>query len=651
MRGTQETWFLGSDMMKPVFERLLPMVTIERMKRLSTLHYLPPKGLEQLPKRSAVVAFSASELYSLADVLRRLRGGVAVVFGGLSPTARNAQVKLFESGEVDYLVSTDAIGMGLNLNIKALFFDSLRKFDGKQHRPLEGWELGQIAGRSGRYTTDGYFGLTRSASEGWGLSNELITAIACQEFHPVFKVRYRNSDLCLESIEELKDSLQVKPFSAALVPALLMDDERALHALSQVQDFMALQPDEVSLLWDVCRIPDYQQVSDIKHQRFLMSVFRQLRTGFLNPQWVHKSISRLRNNNGDIDVLMSRIAHTRTWAYITHRDQWIESAETYKNELRVIEERLSDALHRKLEQRFIDYRSAKTRTFIEPQNIQVEGWVLSCSHGVIGVCRDFSFHVSALCNRLFGWKKGMALGREYFAKILGKQIEQGEYHIRGCALYLGEHRVLTLHKGKKILEPKLKPSAMELLSGSQRQEIIGAATKWFNEQKQDYDQALSVKRFGYLIQQFLGVFPIGELSKKERYRWKTLKKKGIERSQNTVYYRNFLRPRYLPFRLAVYLAWYKEKGDFIIPKKVCVPTYLPEEVSNALGWMVVGEVAIRIDILARIERLLKAHPKHTAVPRQAMQWLGCTYAQWESIILKLGYRIHEGKLLFPKRRK
>ena len=658
-RGTQETWFLGSDMMIPVFERLLPTVEVERMHRLSTLQCVPAKRLEQLPKRSAIVAFSASELYSMADALRRLRGGVAVVFGALSPAARNAQVQMFEEGEVDYLVSTDAIGMGLNLNIRSLFFDSLRKFDGREHRQLHAWEIGQIAGRAGRYTVDGYFGLTAEAEENGGWSDSLVRSIEQQSFHPTYKVRYRNSDLDLSSLASLQDSLQAPPFSAALLPALMMEDEQALHTLSSLHDVQDLQGKDVSLLWDVCRIPDYHQGHVHKHHRFLGTIFRQLRSGTLSPSWVARSIQRLSSPKGDIETLMERIAHTRTWSYISYRTGWIDDAKELQGQLHEIEETLSHALHKKLSERFVDYRSTSSRSFATPKNPRLEGNLLVCDQGVLGSVKDASCLLSGLCNRMFGWKQGMTLARKLFRPQVElwaqRAIECKEFIILGNKVFFEEQAMIRLSKGSRFREPKIKAMGMELLEGSLRDELFATAMQWCQDQMNAIDLPKlpqSLKGLGYLLDSYGGVVPCSELPKEQLFTPKLARRFQIVRAGDCFVHKKALRPRHQHIRLAMLMAWYEYEGGWTPPgQRVSFVCSWPNEIATRLGWPVCGPRAIRIDMLSKVELFLRKAEKRVAVPNEPVQWIGCSVAEWHLVIQGLGYRIHNGLLLAPKKRR
>jgi ATP-dependent RNA helicase SUPV3L1/SUV3 len=358
-RGVLETMFLGSDTMTAAIEELVPTARVERHARFSRLRGTPPVELTGLPPRSAVVAFSADQVYALAEQLRRRRGGAAVVLGALSPRTRNAQVAMYQAGEVNYLVATDAIGMGLNMDIDHVAFAALGKFDGRSSRSLEAAELAQIAGRAGRYTKDGTFGTLAAVGP---LPHGLQLAIERHQFPPVERVVWRNPDLSFESVEALARSLRARSPRPGLVLLERADDEDALTEVAALAEVRALAqgPEAVELLWEVCRIPDYRKLLEGSHGRLLATVFVQLaRRGRLDSDWIEKRVRRLDDTEGDIEALMSRIAAVRTWTYISYRAGWVEAPERWQEWTRAIEDRLSDALHDRLTQRFVDPRAGQ----------------------------------------------------------------------------------------------------------------------------------------------------------------------------------------------------------------------------------------------------------------------------------------------------
>ena len=356
-RGYFETMLLGSDTIAPMIRRLVPGCEFVSRPRFSALTYAGIDKITRLPPRSAVVAFSAAGVYGIAELLRRQRGGAAVVMGALSPRTRNAQVAMFQSGEVDYLVATDAIGMGLNMDVHHVAFGELTKFDGRRRRPLSAAELGQIAGRAGRHMADGTFGTT---SEVEPLGPEQIEAIESHQFEQVSAVYWRNSDLPFASLGALINALECRAPVPGMLPVRHGPDHLALKALAGEREIAEAVsgPDQVRLLWEVCQIPDFRRQAGAQHARFLASVFRYLAPGGTLPDdWIARNIGRLDRVDGDIETLTGRIDHIRTWTYISHRADWVGDGAEWQARTRAVEDNLSDALHDRLTQRFVDRRT------------------------------------------------------------------------------------------------------------------------------------------------------------------------------------------------------------------------------------------------------------------------------------------------------
>ena len=365
-RGRQETWFLGADTMRPMVQALIPHASVKRATRLSQLRYSGRRSLKSLPPRSAVVAFSADRVYELAESLRRLRGGVAVVLGALSPRTRNAQVAMYQSGEVQYLVATDAIGMGLNLDLNHVAFAALSKFDGAEQRDLFPDELAQIAGRAGRHLNDGSFGTLNTLPE---LSPRVVSAIESHRFPAVRSLIWRNAALDFSSPEALLDSLSRAPRHNAFIRVERADDFDALKELSHVPAIRDVATDRatVELLWQVCQIPDFRKGLFGQHVALLRETFLQLTAGDgkLEHDWLARQVSPLDDVSGDIHTLMDRLAAIRIWTYISHRSSWLHDAEHWQERTRRIEDALGDALHERLVERFVQRAARRSaRRFV-----------------------------------------------------------------------------------------------------------------------------------------------------------------------------------------------------------------------------------------------------------------------------------------------
>ncbi|MEO6600335.1 MAG: helicase-related protein [Polyangiaceae bacterium] len=359
-RGRRESWFMGAGTMRPLLERLVPAAKYQDHPRLSRLSFAGSSKLQHLPKRSVVVAFSVPELYQIAHRLRVMRGGAAVVLGALSPRARNAQVAMFQAGEVEYLVATDAIGMGLNLDVGHVAFASLRKFDGRNARDLEDAELAQIAGRAGRYLRDGTFGAVSPLD----FPRQAAQRIEQHRFEPVRRVRYRNSDLDFSSTAALLAALEATPpasYFAAVPDALDLRSLKALLGLLPVRE-LAKDPEAIERLWAVCQIPDFRHILFEVHLELLRDVYLALRAGPLSNDFLAARTQEFAQIDGDVDAIVARIARLRTWAFIVNRSGFCGNSQHWSAHLSALEDQLSDALHQGLVSTFVDRRSKGQRS-------------------------------------------------------------------------------------------------------------------------------------------------------------------------------------------------------------------------------------------------------------------------------------------------
>jgi ATP-dependent RNA helicase SUPV3L1/SUV3 len=373
-RGRHETMFLGAGTMEPLIRRLVPDAEILRRERLSVLSYAGSKKITRLPRRSAVVAFSTEQVYAIAELIRRQKGGAAVVMGSLSPRTRNAQVALFQSGEVDYLVATDAIGMGLNMDVDHVAFAGLRKFDGRRTRWLHPHEVGQIAGRAGRHLRNGTWGVTGECQEP---DEELVEQVAEHRFDPVEAAEWRNARLDFDSLNDLLRSLAVTPQTAGLrltEPAL---DEVLLRRAAQDPDVQRVARSRGALmrLWDACQLPDFQKTTLDDHARLSKEIFQALTSGRgrLGEAWIAPRFAALDRDDGQIDQLSARLSGVRTLAYIAQRPDWLERPRDWREKTRGLEDRLSDVLHERLTARFVDRRTtALMRSLNDRPDLDVE---------------------------------------------------------------------------------------------------------------------------------------------------------------------------------------------------------------------------------------------------------------------------------------
>jgi ATP-dependent RNA helicase SUPV3L1/SUV3 len=397
-RGRHETLFLGAHTMRPLLQTLLPGAEFISRDRFSRLSYAGQKKTTRLQRRAAIVAFSAAEVYRLAELLRRQRGGAAVVMGALSPRTRNAQVELYQNGDVDFLIATDAIGMGLNMDIGHVALADDAKFDGQSMRRLSPAELAQIAGRAGRHTTDGTFGVTEDCRP---LEQEVIDAIETHYFPPIRQLYWRARKLNFNTLDGLLKSLEKAPPYTFLVRKGDGVDHLTLQALAERPDIRTLadSPGRLRILWDVAQIPDFRKTLTDSHVVMVARIFDNLtRHGQLDSRWVAAQLSHLDRLDGDIDTLMTRIAHIRTWTYITHKNGWTDTKQDWQEQAKSIEDRLSDELHNRLTQRFVDKRVAHLSRRLKESTIlmasvRLDGTVLVEGEDV-GRLDGFTFYPS-----------------------------------------------------------------------------------------------------------------------------------------------------------------------------------------------------------------------------------------------------------------
>ncbi|WP_274423147.1 helicase-related protein [Chelativorans sp. YIM 93263] len=492
LRGRQETLLLGAATMRGILEKLLKGISVITRPRMSVLTYAGSKKITRLPRRSAVVAFSADEVYAIGELIRRQRGGAAIVLGALSPRTRNAQVDLYQSGDVDYLVATDAIGMGLNLDVDHVAFAQNRKFDGFQTRELSAAELGQIAGRAGRHVRDGTFGVTGRVDP---LPDALVERIETHEFEPVKMLQWRSAGIDLSSIDALKRSLETAPPAEGLTRALPAADLRVLEHLSSDEEIRALAMDRASvgLLWDACALPDYRKIAPAQHAELVGGIFADLvRNGHVDEDYVATQVHRAASTEGEIDTLSHRIAQIRTWTFVSHRPGWLADPSHWQEKTREIEDRLSDALHERLTKRFVDRRTSvlmrRLRENAMPEaEISPAGEVLVEGHHV-GEMQGFRFTADKSAEgedaRAVKAAAQKALAAEFEARA-GRfaSAPNGDLAIGsdGVLRWLGAP-VATLTGSDDALKPRVILLADEQLTGPARDKVAARAERFVNYQ-------------------------------------------------------------------------------------------------------------------------------------------------------------------------
>jgi len=499
-RGREETLILGSDTLRPIIRELLPEAEIVRRPRFSTLRYSGSVKLSRLPPRSAVVAFSAEQVYALAEMLRRFKGGAAAVMGALSPATRNAQVAMFQRGEVDYLVATDAIGMGLNMDVAHVAFAGLEKFDGRRDRRLTITEMAQIAGRAGRHQKDGTFGTLGLTEDSGGLTEEEIEAIEEHRFRPLDSVYWRNAELDFTDVRTLIRSLEAKSDDPILRSAPEAIDLAVLKLIAEDPAVAARKGAVARRLWAVCGLPDFRKIGPMHHARMVRRLFSYIGEGGHIPhEWFAAEVARLDNMSGDIEALADRIAGIRSWAYIAHRADWLKEPAKWAERTRLVEARLSDALHERLTQRFVDRRTAVLVRDIGargpdalPVTVAADGEV-SVGPEPIGHLTGFDFRVDPDA-RLADKRLLLAAAERRLGDELDRRArELVEAPDQTFALTVGDagaiavswqsHVLARLTPGRSLLEPALRTArALDRLSADARSALRSRLERWLDAQ-------------------------------------------------------------------------------------------------------------------------------------------------------------------------
>lgn len=689
-RGGEETLFLGADTIRPLLTSLIPNVEVITRPRFSKLSYAGTRKLTRLPPRSAVVAFSAAEVYAMAELVRRQRGGTAVVLGALSPRTRNAQVGMFESGEVDYLVATDAIGMGLNLGLEHVAFARLSKFDGHSLRRLAAPEVAQIAGRAGRHMSDGTFGTTAELGP---MPEELIEAVEDHRFQPLTALYWRASRLDFRSAKALLRSLEARPPNPALIRVRPPEDQQALATLAFDPDVQALaaDPGGVRLLWDVCQVPDFQKSLTDQHARLLKQIFKHLRTGerCLPEDWVAQQIARIDRTDGDIDALISRIAHVRTWTFITHRGDWLDDAGGWREHTRAIEDRLSDALHERLTQRFVDRRTATLVRRLKTgeqllASVRSNGEVLVEGEHV-GRLDGFQFRLDRSITEEDA-RPVLAATRRALQSEIPQRLAQLEGDDDGAfrlqqdgKLLWREAAVARLSSGDSALMPRIRVSDSEFLDGPGRERVRRRLDSWLGRFLRNRLGPLyaleeaplqgAARGLAFQLAEALGTLPratvaeqLGALSREER---KALGRLKVRIGAESLYLGALLRPAAIRLRALLWGVQHDSAPPTLPDEEAAVlQGAMTEDPSlcHALGYRRLRHrgqaVALRADLLERLAQA--AHARHGraekgagfAVDSDILALAGGDERVLQAALSTLGFRSepHEEGLRFHRRR-
>jgi len=650
-RGARETWFLGSETVRPLVERLLPTARIASHPRLSRLTAAGPWTLRGLPPRSAVVAFSTPQVYEMAARLRAARGGAAVVLGAMSPRTRNAQVALYQAGEVDYLVATDAIGMGLNLDVEHVAFAATSKFDGRETRPLELAELGQIAGRAGRYLADGSFGTLQPLPP---LPESVTAAIEEHRFPPLRFAYFRNTNLDPSSLDALIASLLARPPRGELRAVERAVDLAVLRHLAAVPEIRARVRSSalVELLWQTCQIPDYGQSLVEHHARLVARIFADLSgpSARVDPDWLEQNLSRLDDVRGDLDTLMLRIELTRTFTYISHHPGWVDARGGWAERTETIETRLSDALHQRLVERFVEVgRVAGPRARPRPRRPPVAPLVPPTRDHPFAKLLTMKLELRAASDA--APEPGDTWAHELVDAPFERFSIDREARIRADGRLLGQ-----LTRGPDRLRPEVRLLLPEEVGAGARSRLQRRLVAWSRDLVAELCAPLRVapgvalgaaaRGLLYQLEQGLGTVPVGsaarELELLEASDREQLSARGIVVGLHYVFVRSLLRPPAIAWRVALVAAQIGDARRAPSPPPGAVSLArvagIDAKCYLAVGYPLVGPRAVRVDVVERVAAAIAAFVAGTAPDPSGRLpgWLGCPVASARQIAAALG---------------
>ncbi len=700
-RGREETMLLGAATMRPILEKLLPGTSFVSRPRFSKLAYAGHKKITRLPGRSAIVAFSAETVYAVAELIRRQRGGAAVVLGALSPRTRNAQVALYQSGDVDYIVATDAIGMGLNMDVDHVAFAATRKFDGFQFRTLNPGELGQVAGRAGRFLNDGTFGLTGGAD---AFDSETVERLENHRFDAVRVLQWRNRDLDFASLDRLRLSLAALPQLEGLTRAQPGPDVLALEAAARDNEIvgLAVGPKNVERLWQACQIPDYRNISASEHANLVARIFQFLQTGrgFIDEDWFARQLKYCDNSEGDLDTLSNRIAHVRTWTFIANRADWLEAPIYWQGAAREIEDKLSDALHERLTQRFIDRRTSVLMRRLagkeELMSTVEDDGALRVEGEYVGRIKGFHFVPDGVTEgteaRTLKAAALQAVAAEIAARAKAVAVSADpDLKLARDGQIIWNHAVIgRIEAGSSLLKPRAVVSAGDQLSGAERDEVQARLQKFLDRHvaatlepliKLEESEGLegAARGLAFRLVEYLGVLPrdqvteeVKSLSQDDRAR---LRGFGIRFGAFHLFLPAMLKPAATELRLLLWALQLEKQGKLELVNLSQPPGQgltsamfdrtTPRGFYGVCGYRICGNRVVRIDMLERLADLVRERvfwrPRFPEEPRPAgsaegggftivpdmMSLVGCSGEEFQGILRSLGFRMLKKKVKRP----
>ncbi len=677
LRGEKLTMFMGSNTIKNIISKLDGDLEFINKERLSKLTYSGHKKISRIERKSAIIAFSNEEVYAIAELIRRQKGGAAIVMGSLSPKTRNSQVDLYQSGDVDYLVATDAIGMGINMDLDNVYFSNLKKFDGKKLRKLNISEIGQISGRAGRYLNDGCFGITGDCKE---ISSDEVDLLEGHKFDEIKTIFWRNTNINFLNVKNLIKSLEEKPNEEWLRRIHECEDEKVLKLFLKGEINSGLKYDEnqLRLLWECCQIPDFVKKTYGHHIEIVTKVFNFLnkKNGKIPSQYMKQQLSLLNKMDGNLDSISNRIANVRTWSYVSNKSNWVENQDYWIERTKSLEDKLSDRLHEELTKSFIDKRASVLARGLK-QDINFETKILDNERVMInnqfigqlkGLKLDLDFKVGALDTDIKSLKKAARqnVGPEILNRIQ-QIIKTGLIELKDdFKVYWGKFPIAKLSPGKNYLNPDINLIVDDMVENKDQTKLSNYILDWINKKIQEDLKSLidlknidlsnpTIRALSYQLYENNGVLKrekiveyLNKLGQEER---KILRKIGVKFGRYHIFLFKLFKPSAVSLRIALWKNFHQKYFNLKPPKFGL--NFLENTSSNNQNFMLLcgfekfGNYFVRIDILERLFIMImnsnNENKNEIKLTPEMLNLLGCSKENFLKLIEKMNYKSFEKK--------
>ncbi len=675
MRGNKLTMLMGSYTIKNIISKLDDDIEFINRDRLSKLTYSGHKKISRIDRKTAIIAFSAEEVYAIAELIRRQKGGAAIVMGSLSPKTRNAQVELYQSGDVDFLVATDAIGMGINMDLNHVYFSNLKKFDGKKLRKLNLSEIGQIAGRAGRYLNDGSFGITGQCKE---INAEEVNLLENHKFEEIQSLFWRNSNLNFNSPAKLIRSLDEKPHNDWLRKIYECEDEKALKFFIKDKDFqnIKLENDKLKLLWECCQIPDFVKKTYGNHYEVIRNVFKFLNTkkGKISNDFMHNQLMKLDKLEGNVDSLSNRIANVRTWSYVSNKNNWTENHKYWIEKTKLLEDKLSDRLHEELTKTFIDKRASVLARGLK-QDMEFNTKILENNDVIIddqfigkinGLKLELDLKKGALETDIKSLKKAarQTIGPE-LEKRIQKIIETSLIELHDdFKIYWNKSPIAKLISGKDYLNPSFELIIDDTLDSNQKRKLIDFLNKWLKNKiyvilkslvdlRDIKEKNSSIKALAFQLYENNGVLKRDQVSSYlknlEQNDRKILRDIGVKFGRYHIYLHRLIKPEAVSLRTLLWKNFHQKYLNLNPPKFGL--NFLDNKNIKSKSYMLLcgfekfDNFFVRIDILERLfVKIISTNTeekKEIKLIPEMLNLLGCNKESFKKLLKSMEYKIIE----------